>query len=148
MIQTILVPTDGSSHADKAVSLAGNLAQLYGARVVLLHAVPDIINEGVPAGYRELAEAQHLEIGDVLISVGDEIIKRAEAQLRAKGVKTVTSTLPSGSAAQAILNYANDHPIDMIVMGSRGLSNLKGLMLGSVSHKVSHLASCSCLTVR
>jgi nucleotide-binding universal stress UspA family protein len=148
MARTILVATDGSSHAEKAVSLARDLASLDGSNIVLLHAVPDIIDGRIPEGYEELARMEHLKVGDILTAVGQEILARAEARLRAQGVETVTCTLPRGPAAQAILDYASGHPVDMIVMGSRGLSDLRGLMLGSVSHKVCQLAPCSCVTVR
>ena len=148
MIQTILVPTDGSSHANKAVSLAGVLARALGAKIVLLHALPDTIHENIPAGYREFANAEHIQIGDVLYSVGEDILKRAAAQLHSQGVDTVTFALPRAPAAPAILNYAKEHPVDLIVIGCRGLSNLEGLMFGSVSYKVNHLASCNCLIVR
>ena len=148
MINTILVPTDGSVLADKAVSLAGELAKMYGAKIVLLHALPDIINELIPESYREFANAEHKQIGDVLISVGEQILRRAEAQLRAQGVDMVTFSLPRGPAAKAILDYAKEHPVDMVVMGSRGLGDLQGLLMGSVSHNVSQLSPCSCITVK
>ena len=148
MIQTILVPTDGSPHAEKAVSFAGELARLYGAKIILLHALPDTIYERIPEAYRELAHAEHMPIGDALISVSEEIVRCAKKRLRELGLKEVTIATPRGPAPQAILDYIKEHPVDMVVMGSRGLSDLEGMMLGSVSHKVSHLAPCSCLVVR
>ena len=151
MIRTILVATDGSSHADKAVSLGGELAQAHDATIILLHAISGIrseINEGIPKHLQELADIEHLKTGDVLTVIGEEILQRAEAQARAQGAERVSTVMPSGSPAQAILDYAKAHCVDLIVMGSRGLSSFEGLMLGSVSHTVSHLAPCSCLTVR
>lgn len=148
MIRLILAPTDGSAHADKAVSLAGNLSQVYEAKIVLLHALPDIVNHGIPKHHQNLADAEKLQIGDVMISVGEEILRRAEALARERGAEAIETSMPSGHPARAILDYATARSVDLIVMGSRGLSNLEGLMLGSVSHKVSHLAPCSCLTVR
>ena len=148
MINTILVPTDGSVFADKAVSLAGELAKIHGARIVLLHCILDIVHEDVPKHLQDLADIEKQTIGDVLMTVGNEVLKRAEARLRTQGAKNIETTLPSGRPAQAILDYASAHHVDLIVMGSRGRSNLEGLLLGSVSHKVSHLAPCSCATVR
>jgi nucleotide-binding universal stress UspA family protein len=151
MIRTILVATDGSSHADKAVSLGGELAQAHDATIILLHVISDIgseISEGIPKHLQELADIEHLKIGDILTVIGEEILERARAQLREQGVEKVVTAMPSGSPAQAILDYAKAHSVDLIVMGSRGLGSFEGLMLGSVSHKVSHLAPCSCLTVR
>ena len=56
--------------------------------------------------------------------------------------------LEDGEPATAVLPAAQDEAADLIVMGRRGLGDLAGLLLGSVSHKVSHLAACACLTVR
>ena len=151
MIRTILVATDGSSHADKAVSLGGELAQAHDATIILLHVISDIgseISEGIPKHLQELADIEHLKIGDILTVIGEEILERARAQLREQGVEKVVPAMPSGSPAQAILDYAKAHSVDLIVMGSRGLGSFEGLMLGSIAHKVSHLAPCSCLTVR
>ena len=53
-----------------------------------------------------------------------------------------------GNPADEIVEFAKQKQIDLIVMGSRGLSDIKGLFLGSVSHKVSHLAECTCITVK
>ena len=53
-----------------------------------------------------------------------------------------------GRPADTIVAAAERDKADMIVMGSRGFSDLKGLLLGSVSHKVSHLAPCTCVTVK
>ena len=56
--------------------------------------------------------------------------------------------LKDGDPATSILRAADDEAADIIVMGRRGLGDLAGLLLGSVSHKVTHLASCACLTVK
>ena len=55
--------------------------------------------------------------------------------------------LEFGDPAGVLVDYAKAHAIDLIVMGRRGLGDLGGLLLGSVSHKVAQLASCACLTV-
>ena len=65
-----------------------------------------------------------------------------------QGLDVAGSEVVVGSAANEILEFADRHNIDGIVMGSRGLSDFKGLLLGSVSHKVGHLAKCTCITVR
>ena len=53
-----------------------------------------------------------------------------------------------GDPAKCILAAIDEESADFVVMGSRGLSDLKGLLMGSVSHKVSHLAPCTCVTVK
>jgi nucleotide-binding universal stress UspA family protein len=53
-----------------------------------------------------------------------------------------------GDPAKEILSVAAEEHADIIIMGRRGMGDLAGLLLGSVSHKVSHLAECACLTVK
>ena len=53
-----------------------------------------------------------------------------------------------GDPSERIINYAKDHDVDIIVIGSRGLGTFKGLLLGSVSNKVSHRADRTCVIVR
>ena len=74
----------------------------------------------------------------------------ANAQRRARenGVDKANTVIRNGDPARVIIEYAEQHDIDMIVIGSRGLGDLKGMLLGSVSHKVAHLAECSCITVK
>jgi len=147
-METILVATDGSEHGNKAVSVAGNLARMQGARILLLHTVPDVINLAIPSAYQERADAEHLRVGDILNTVGDAVIKDAEARLRKQGIKKFEIIMPSGDPAQVIVDCARTHDVDLVVMGSRGLSPFERLRLGSVSHKVSQHAPCNCLIVR
>lgn len=147
-MKSILVASDGSEHGDKAVSVAGNLARMHDARIFLLHTVPDVMNLAIPEAYRERADAERLQVGDILIAVGDEIVRNAQARLHDQGIEKVEVIMPSGDPAQAIVNCARTHDVDLIVMGSRGLSPFERLRLGSVSHKVSQHAPCSCLIVR
>ena len=65
-----------------------------------------------------------------------------------EGVKSVRSVVEDGDPARCILDCATRDNADLVVLGSRGLSDLKGLLLGSVSHKVSQLAECTCMTVK
>jgi nucleotide-binding universal stress UspA family protein len=73
---------------------------------------------------------------------------RAEKIAAKAGVKKVTPLVAEGDPADVILNLAASHKVDMIVLGSRGLSDFKGLLVGSVSHKVGAQADCSCITVK
>ena len=64
------------------------------------------------------------------------------------GIAGASLAAELGDAARVILDCAKERNADLIVMGTRGMSDLRGLLVGSVSHKVSHLADCSCVTVR
>jgi nucleotide-binding universal stress UspA family protein len=150
MVDTILVPTDGSDHANKAVAFAGDIAPKYGATLILLHVLSDPGSGRVPAELRELARLEHIRMTehDIRQAGANELLNSAEAQAREHGATKIQQTIEEGDPTRCILASAEAHGVDLIVMGSRGLSDLQGLLLGSVSHKVGHLAKYTCITVR
>lgn len=85
---------------------------------------------------------------ELVEAIGQLIIARAEKAAAKAGVNKVTSVIVDGEPADMILNVAANKKADMIILGSRGLSDFKGLLLGSVSHKVSAQAECACVTVK
>jgi len=80
--------------------------------------------------------------------VAERIVSEAEKVARDKGVKNVHCVIEDGDPGKEILRHAEEETANLIVMGSRGLGDLQGLLMGSVSHKVSQLSPCSCLTVK
>ena len=164
MMKTILVPTDGSDHADKAVSLAADIAEKYQARLVLLHV---LLRKEMPETLRHMAEVEYKIESERVVTipqsgiydkevvprallevVGRHILDNAATAVKEKGVRDVETLVDDGDPAGCILDCAKRQNADAIVMGSRGLGDLKGLLVGSVSQKVSHLAACTCITVR
>lgn len=163
MLKTILIPTDGSDNANRAIAFGADLAERYASRVVLLHV---LLHGEQAVEFGHMAEVEHLlesrgggtsedkPLGDepppthVLESFAVQILGAAERVLRRKGITDVVTKSAAGDPAKQILACAEAEGADLIITGSRGLGTLKGLLLGSVSQKVSHLASCSCLTVR
>lgn len=85
---------------------------------------------------------------DAIEAFGRQILAGANETAKKTGVTEVRTIAQDGDPARAILDCAKREKPDMIVLGRRGLSDLQGLLMGSVSHKVSHLADCACLTVR
>ena len=134
MIKKILVPTDGSDYAKKAIEIACDIALKYAAPIYLLHVVssPAIVHEGAFPAMEGMLK--------VLEEDGKKIIEEAERETKKCGVKDVQSAMVQGEPASRIIEFAKAEGIDMIVMGSRGLTGMKGFLLGSVSHKVFHLA--------
>ncbi|MFQ5468376.1 MAG: universal stress protein, partial [Kiloniellaceae bacterium] len=126
MIETIVAATDGSEAAAKAVALAADLAQKYGAKIVLVHVVDDWGRNRVPDELRSYARLEHVEITerDVRQAAANEILRRAEDDARAHGAADVESVIEEGSPATRILAVAQAHGADLIVMGSRGLGDL------------------------
>jgi len=78
----------------------------------------------------------------------DHVMTPARERLKKAGVAKVEVALQQGDAAEVIVDFAKEKVVDTIVIGSRGLSDLEGLVFGSVSHKVNHNAPCTCVTVR
>lgn len=175
MINTILVPTDGSVHAVKAITFASDIASKYGARVVLLHAFlfgsssseilrlveAGQLSEETLKDLRQRSDLQKsiqssalFDAGNLpaaiedLERIGTELLKSAERIAREHGVENVSRNLTNGEPINCILKAMDEEKADLIVMGSRGLGNLEGLLVGSVSHKVSHLADCTVVTVK
>ena len=162
MIRTIVTPIDGSQHADMALDLGIDLAARYGAHLILLHVgdgnddVPEALYataarelEEVEAGGQETGipsyQPQYLR---GLEYMGQMLLRDARARAEAKGVAQVETAFVKGEAGERIIQIATDRSANLIVMGSRGFGTLKGLVLGSVSNKVFHLAPCSCVTVK
>jgi nucleotide-binding universal stress UspA family protein len=79
---------------------------------------------------------------------GDTITSEAEARAGKNGLARVTTRVAEGNPVKQIVALAESEGAEMVFLGSRGVSDLKGLMMGSVSHKVMHLAPCTCVAVK
>ena len=150
MIKHILVPVDGSAHAKRAVDVASDLANPLSAELTLIHIMSRIGSDRVPPELEDYAALEHVKITehDLLRGVAERILNDAERQAKAKAVVRVTTALEEGNPAHRIVEYAETYGADLIVIGSRGLNDLGSLLLGSVSHRVAHLAACGCLLVK
>ena len=151
MSKTFMVAIDGSQQGWKAVDLATPLAKVAEAELVLVHVIPaNLLSrdyeawaeaEGIPGDYLEHQIRQHRARADTVTAEG-------EARVRSKGLDQVTSQVVEGNVAEEIVKLAEHINADMLFVGSRGLSDFKGVLLGSISHKLTHLAPCSCVVVR
>ena len=150
MVDVVLVPTDGSEHASKAVELAADLAQKYGARMIALHVVSPSWSDRVPEELQSYARVEHVEATEreILESVGRQILRGAETTAREAGLEQISTQLEYGDVSTTVLSVAETQNADFIVMGCRGLGDMKGLLLGSVSHKVASHSPCTCITVK
>jgi nucleotide-binding universal stress UspA family protein len=142
-MKKILIATDGSPAALKAVELGLELAEEHGAQVTFVHVAPaaDVLPvsgfamAGPVSVPHELDEHDHAML--------DEALELAEQQ----GVPALTRLLVGGAARQ-IVAYADEVDADLIVVGSRGLGAIGSTLLGSVSRKVLHDAKRPVLIVR
>jgi nucleotide-binding universal stress UspA family protein len=148
MVTHILVAVDGSTHADRALAFAADLAVKYEADLTILNVVSYASTVPLALGaYAEL-EGLYAESRSVLQEAGAKIVESAAEQAHRLGVEDVKTVVELGSPAQSICDAANANGIDVIVMGRRGLSDFTGFFLGSISHKVAHSADCTVVTVK
>lgn len=146
----IIVAVDGSDHARNAVDMAADLAAHYEAALSVVHVATELTSGQVPpdlALYHEITRAMQPQ-SDKLREAAQQIADHAAQQARGAGAKRVETIVDEGDPASTIVRLADELGTDLIVMGSRGLGGIAGLLLGSVSHKVTHLAPCPVLTVR
>lgn len=151
MTEKFLIAVDGSQHGWKALDLAAKLGKLSSAELVVVHVIPF---EAIPGDLSEYARAEGIQIeeGRARIhanrTLGDRIVNDAVDRARASGVAQVETRVVEGNPAVEIVALAEAESAGMIFLGTRGRSDLSGLLLGSVSHKVMHLAPCTCVAVR
>lgn len=137
MFRKILVAVDGSPMSARAIDIAVDLGQHYNATLCLLHAFPHVSDLLGTPEYERLLEARSL--------IGQSLLEAARTQVGDQ--VAVDVQLLEGPPAQAILRVAEEEQFDLIVMGSRGHSQLAGLLLGSVSNAVAQRARCPVLIV-
>jgi len=138
-IRKILFPTDFSECAEYAFEQAAYLADQYGAELHVLHVRETREQEIIPR--INLSEDEVLEQLQGRISDDRPAAKDPHVHLVRTEVKRV-------SASVGILEYADEHTIDMIVMGTHGRRGISRLLVGSVTEEVVRLATCPVLTVR
>jgi nucleotide-binding universal stress UspA family protein len=157
-MQHIVVANDGSEQAWRATDLAAQIAAQFRAKLSIVHV---LIVGHVPDHIRNLSdlpgeEQPELVMGaahvppelprDVLVDIANKLLAQAQERAENYGVTDIETAWLEGATAECIVRYANEHGADMVVMGSRGLSDLKGIFIGSVSHKVLQLYEGNVLT--
>jgi nucleotide-binding universal stress UspA family protein len=143
MYNKFLIPVDGSERSQKAVEEGIKMASKVGGRVTIYHVVPDY---NVFVNYDHTGIAYKSFINE-LERQGREILEDTQKKYSEYGVITETK-LARGNPVQEICNEAKEGCYDIIVMGSRGLGDVFGFFLGSVSSKVVRHADCSVLIIK
>jgi nucleotide-binding universal stress UspA family protein len=144
MFERILVAVDGSPFAERALACAVDIAKKYAARLIILHVVLRRFYAVTPSEAGVLATTVYVK---EMEAEGQEIIKKAEEYAKIAGV-SYECKLVQGVPADEIVKSGRTEKVDLIVVGSRGLSEVRGFLLGSVSDKVSHHAKCPTLIVK
>lgn len=138
MYEKILVATDGSDTAAAAVKHAADLARMAGSKeVVVVHVCPACTPELDPESTNR--------------KTASNIVNEAAEAVASEGVEVRTileMDYPPEEVGDALLDIIKNENADLMILGSRGLSEFKGILLGSISHKVLQRAECPVLVIK
>lgn len=147
MVKNILVATDSSPAANRALVFAAEMAAHYDATLHVLYVIRSM---QVPENLLRLAEVEKLEgpRDEVLTFVAGKVLHDAQNRAKAAGATRVQTVVGQGDPASVIIDESDARDIDLIVVGTRGLGKIKSEFLGSVSRKVTNLSKKNCVIVR
>ena len=145
MFKKILVAVDGSEGAQKALDKAIALQKLCQSELLILSVFRqhNLWKASVTMVRPELTASTD----EALEAFAREVAEKSKEYAKAQGAGTVRSFYIGGGPARMIVKFSEDHDVDLIVMGSRGMSDSTRHLLGSVSHKVTSLADCPVMVV-
>lgn len=142
---TIVVGTDGSESALKAVEQAAEIAAGGSARLVVVCAYHPLTAKEQSILAATVGPTSIYQVAGT--DAAEEALETGKRRAVEAGATDVTATLVRGDPGQALLAAASEQAADLIVVGSRGINTLSGRLLGSVPSDVSHRASCDVLIV-
>ena len=155
MFEKILVPLDGSEHSLRALEVAIHIAKKFNGKITLIHAysvtvrpiimpepttlTPPMIPVMTPTEVSKTVEATR-KAGESILADGKQKVKAEEVQ--------VETILKEGHTVQEIVKTAKEGNFDLIVIGARGISKIRELLLGSVTDGVIHHSFCPVLVIK
>ena len=142
MIQTVTVGTDGSDTADKAVQFAFDLAEKFGAKVVIASSYRPVSEDKVRRDQREAPDDIQWSLNPT--QEVDATLKAAAERAGERGIEAITEAR-EGQPADVLCDIAEAYNSDVVVVGNRGMHRK---VLGSVPNSVSHNAPCSVVIVK
>jgi nucleotide-binding universal stress UspA family protein len=144
MFTRILVPTDFSETSDAALEYARGLALAFGASLHVLHVIEVPRTTGAP-GAEDMVETP-AAFGGLFDQAKGALTRRVPAADRAR--LHASTEILVGTSVKAIIDYATDRRIDLIVMGTHGRHGIARLLVGSVAEQVIRKAPCPVMAVR
>lgn len=136
-MKRILVATDGSDGADRAVDYAAQSAKNYDADLLIVNVIGGGLLDNL---FTRITDAQQTWLKELLTSESAQMLTRARDRARSVGVTMIQLESRTGDVAATIVEIAREKEVDAIVVGKRGAGRIGGLLLGSVSQKLVSLA--------
>ncbi len=142
----VLVPVDGSKHSYEALKTAMELVELKQALISVINVVPSI--SGMED--HEISPAKRERHADSMARYADEVMQRVESLLTEAKIKPVCmrAIIAGTSVPETIIDFAEREKIELIVMGSRGMTTSTRFRLGSVASQVVKYSPCSVYVVK
>lgn len=141
---TVLVGSDGSQSASKAVDRAAEVARDAGAKLLIATAYHPMTERERERAAAELGEEVYKVTGS---HPAEDVLSEAKDRAHAAGAKDVETLCREGDPVDLLVDLIGEHSVDLVVVGNRGLNSLAGRILGSVPANISHRASCDVLIV-
>src|SRR5689334_23586307 len=141
-MRNILVASDGSEGAGRAVDVAAEIATAVGGNLSCITVGDNLSREEM----RRLSSAER-DVWEAVDSFSKQILQRATERAKRLGVSMAKGHIAMGDPAAAIIDIVRSDSIDTLVVGRRGRGQLTGLLLGSVSQKLVALAPCIVVVV-
>jgi len=153
LFQKILVPLDGSELSLKALEEAAQIAKMFSGKITLINVYslqPIIMPEESLSGYTGgpiFSDYEVNKITEGAEKLGSKILEDGKQRISATKVH-VETMLVEGHTVQEIVQTANEDNFDLIVIGARGMSRIREMLLGSVTDGVVHHARCAVLVIK
>ncbi|HKL56026.1 MAG: universal stress protein [Roseovarius sp.] len=146
MFKSILVPFDGSPNAEKALNMAIDMSrECGGGKVTILTVYRH--HSMLEASLSMVRPDDPGNMDDIMRNHAKEVAERAKSVAHEAGLTETRAFVKSGPTSRTIVKFAQEHGMDLVVIGSRGMGSVEDYLLGSVSHKVTGLSRIPVLVV-
>jgi nucleotide-binding universal stress UspA family protein len=152
LFEKILVPLDGSQHSLRALEIATQIAKKFDGKITLIHvysvgAKAVVMTEPTTPNVPIMAPADFSRVMEAAQEAGKAILSHGREKVGSEGIQ-VETLLEEGHSVKELLKAARDDEFDLIVMGARGVSRIREILLGSVSDGVIRNAPCPVLVTK
>jgi len=143
-VKKILAPIDRSKYREKIIAYAISLGKAWGAEITAVHVIDP--GRGVPGGR---VKEKELEREEMAIRPAEELLNEVDLQAKKESISIKKEVIEeSDSVGKAIFDYATKNNMDVIVIGTMGMSVVEEIFLGSVANDVIHHAHCPVFAIR
>ncbi len=134
-MKRITLAIDGSETSLRAADFAGELSEAFDLPVDIIHAIhPELLTAPTAGLAYERSEGVSVAPKELLLAQGEEYLVAAARRVKAAGGHVDKSKKRIGSPVKTIRDFADEAEADVVIVGSRGLGQVEGLLMGSVSH--------------